>query len=286
MHQTFNLSDLREQVVTVGEREIFVVEAGAGAPVIMLHGGGPGAGGMSNYSKNLAALAQNFRVIVPDMPGYGRSTKGLDHTDIFGDLAGSVLGLMDTMGIERAHLVGNSLGGAAALRTAMEAPGRVNRLVLMGPGGIKTMAGGGPSEGLQKLVGYYMGGGPSRKKLAEFIRGYLVADGTTVSDEMIETRYQASIDPEVVADPPLQIPTDANAIARLDLSADPRIQTMEHPTLVLWGDADKVNLPSSGQWLRENMKNCDLYLFAGVGHWVQWERAEAFNAVCTAFLSE
>ena len=64
---------LLENTVTVAGKPIFVAETGSGLAVIMLHGGGPGASGVSNYSRNIDALAQQFRVIVPDMPGYGRS---------------------------------------------------------------------------------------------------------------------------------------------------------------------------------------------------------------------
>ena len=84
---------------------------------------------------------QHFRVIVPDMPGYGRSAKGVDHSDPFGYLADMIRGLLDELGIDTAHLVGNSYGGAAALRLALDTPHRVDRLVLMGPGGIGTTRG-------------------------------------------------------------------------------------------------------------------------------------------------
>ncbi|PQM48282.1 4,5:9,10-diseco-3-hydroxy-5,9,17-trioxoandrosta-1(10),2-diene-4-oate hydrolase [Mycobacterium talmoniae] len=76
-----------ERTVPVAGKPIFVTEAGAGAAVVLLHGGGPGASGVSNYSRNIDALAQNFHVIVPDMPGYGRSVKGVDQADPFGYLA-------------------------------------------------------------------------------------------------------------------------------------------------------------------------------------------------------
>ena len=79
---------LTEHTISVAGRRIFVVEAGSGPAVVMLHGGGPGASGLSNYSRNIDALAESFRVIVPDMPGYGRSDKYFDHCDPFGFLAG------------------------------------------------------------------------------------------------------------------------------------------------------------------------------------------------------
>ncbi|TRZ54942.1 MAG: alpha/beta fold hydrolase, partial [Rhodocyclaceae bacterium] len=122
--------------LAVGPRQIRFTELGSGPAVLMLHGGGPGASGWSNYSRNVEALAQHFRVIVPDMPGYGQSTKGIDRADPFGDLANAMYGLLDALGIARAHAIGNSLGGACALRMALDQPERIGRLVLMGPGGV------------------------------------------------------------------------------------------------------------------------------------------------------
>ena len=171
-----------------------VAEAGEGDPVVLLHGGGPGATGLSNYSRNIDALAQRYRVIVPDLPGYGRSSKGVDGSDPFGFLADSIRAALDELGVERAHLVGNSYGGACALRLALDTPERVDRMVLMGPGGIGTTR-ALPTDGLNRLLGYYGGEGPSREKLEKFIREYLVFDGPAVPDELVDLRYEASIDP-------------------------------------------------------------------------------------------
>lgn len=274
----------KESVVRVGANEIFVTDTGGEAsPVVLLHGGGPGASGVSNYSRNIDALAREYRVIVPDMPGYGRSSKHVDHSDPFGFLASAIRGLLDEMNIATAHLVGNSYGGAAALRMAMDAPGRVGKLVLMGPGGIGTTR-GLPTAGLKSLLAYYGGEGPSRQKLATFIRTYLVYDGSAVPDDLIELRYQASIDPAVVADPPLQRPSGMKTLWRMDLTRDPRIKRLPNPTLVLWGRDDKVNRPAGGPLLLNMMPNAELVMTSHTGHWMQWERAELFNQLVAEFL--
>lgn len=269
--------------VTTGKRSIFVSEAGAGYPVILLHGGGPGASGLSNYGRNIEALARRFRVIVPDMLGYGQSTKGVDRQDPFGDLADAMVGLMDALGLERAHFVGNSLGGACALRLGLDRPGRVSALVLMGPGGIGTTR-ALPTAGLRKLLSYYDGTGPSLEKMRSFIREYLVFDGAKVPEELIRQRFDASIDPAVVAAPPLRRPAGLGAAIRMDFTRDRRLGKCTIPTLVLWGIEDKVNRPGGGADLQARKPNTDLYLFANTGHWVQWERPEEFNAVTAAFL--
>jgi pimeloyl-ACP methyl ester carboxylesterase len=274
---------LSSRLIVVGQRQIYLTEAGKGYPVILLHGGGPGASGLSNYSKNISALAQHFHVLVPDMPGYGASTKGLNRADPFGDLAGGILGLMDVLRIERAHVIGNSLGGACALRMALDMPARVSALVLMGPGGIGTTR-GLPTAGLNKLLNYYGGNGPSLEKLRSFIREDLVYDGSQVPDALIDERYQASTDPEVITSPPLRRPNSLASAIRMDFTRDSRLRKSRTPALVLWGTEDKVNRPCGGTTLQKTMANCDLYLFSKTGHWVQWERADEFNAASTAFL--
>jgi 4,5:9,10-diseco-3-hydroxy-5,9,17-trioxoandrosta-1(10),2-diene-4-oate hydrolase len=280
-------ADLTEHTVTVADRPIFFAEKGTGPAAVMLHGGGPGASGVSNYSRNIDALARHFRVIVPDMPGYGRSTKEMDHSDPFGYLADMIRGLLDELGIDTAHLIGNSYGGAAALRLALDTPHRVGKLVLMGPGGIGTTR-ALPTEGLNSLLSYYGGDGPSRGKLEKFIRTYLVFDGASVPDDVIDIRYQAAIDPEVVKNPPLRRPSGPMALRtlwRMDLTRDSRLKSLPTPTLVLWGKDDKVNRPAGGPTLLNMMPNTELVMTSHTGHWMQWERADFFNEIVVEFLS-
>lgn len=276
---------MRESLLDAAGKKIFVAETGDGPPVLLLHGGGPGASGVSNYARNIAELAKEFRVIVPDLPGYGRSTKGVDPADPFGALAAGVRGLLDRLGLDKAHLVGNSYGGACALRLALDTPDRVDRMVLMGPGGIGTTR-ALPTPGLNSLLNYYAGDGPSRLKLEKFIRGYLVFNAAQVPDSVIDARYRDSIDPEVVADPPLRRPASVSALWKMDFTRNRRLSRLAVPTLVLWGGADKVNRPSGGRTLADRMPNCDLYEVANTGHWVQWERASLFNRLCADFLAD
>ena len=280
-------TNMIEHTIDVAGKPIFVAEAGSGPPVVMLHGGGPGASGVSNYSRNIDALAAHFRVIVPDLPGYGRSAKGVDQRDPFGYLAEVIRDLLDEIGVDTAHLIGNSYGGAAALRLALDTPHRVDKLVLMGPGGIGTTR-GVPTAGLKSLLSYYGGDGPSREKLEAFIRTYLVYDGASVPDELIDLRYAASLDPEVMANPPLQRPSGPLALRtlwRMDLTRDRRLKHLATSTLVLWGRDDKVNRPAGGPMLVNLMPNAQLVMTSHTGHWMQWERADLFNRLVTEFLS-
>jgi pimeloyl-ACP methyl ester carboxylesterase len=277
---------LSERTVSAAGKDVFVAEAGSGPPVVLLHGGGPGASGLSNFSRNIDQLAAHFRVVVPDLPGYGRSSKGIDGSDPFGFLADTIRAALDALGIDRASLVGNSYGGACALRLALDTPDRVDKLVLMGPGGVGTTR-ALPTKGLNNLFGYYGGDGPSRAKLETFIREYLVHDGTAVRDAVIDERYRASIDPEVVANPPLRRPSGPLALRtlwRMDFTRDKRLAQLPTPTLVVWGAEDKVNRPSGGPALAKAIPDCRLLEVPNAGHWVQWEEAELFNSTVIDFL--
>ncbi len=154
----------------------------------------------------------------------------------------------------------------------------------MGPGGVGTTR-GLPTPGLKSLLSYYGGDGPTLDKLRTFIRTYLVFDGDTVPEALIESRYAASIDPDVLANPPLQRPAGLGTLWRMDFTRDRRLSTLETPTLVIWGRDDKVNKPSGAAMLAKRMPNADALITANTGHWVQWERADLFNAVTTAFLT-
>ena len=113
------------------------VEAGGGhgVPMILIHGGGAGASGLSNYRKNIGPLSKLGRVIVPDLPGWGESENSIAPGSIYEALCQFMIDFMNALGIEKANFVGNSLGGGITLKVAVHHPQRANKLVLMGPGG-------------------------------------------------------------------------------------------------------------------------------------------------------
>lgn len=258
--------------------------SGAGEDLILLHGGGPGATGQSNYGKNIQALAQAYRVWVIDFPGWGQSSKNLN---AFGDVgpfqngARSVVAFMDAVGIQSAHLVGNSFGGSAALCLAMEHPQRVNRMVLMGPGGGTVPGATGPTDGIRQLQGYYQGEGPTLEKLTTFI-GNLVYDSQLITPELILQRFEASADPEICANPPIA-PRPGGPGKETFICRDPRLSSLDHRTMFIWGLQDKVN-PAAAIDSFKAMPNADYVLLNHCGHWAQWEHPARFNDLVLSFL--
>ncbi len=260
--------------------------SGSGDDVILLHGGGPGATGASNYGKNIEALSRRFRCWVIDFPGWGRSSKNLD---AFGGLGPfhnggrAVRAFMDALGLARAHLIGNSFGGASALCLAMDAPERVGKLVLMGPGGGVVAGATGPTEGIRQLLTYYLDEGPTLEKLQAFI-GNLVYDTSLLTPELIRQRFEDSNDPEIRANPPL-VPPPGGPGQETFISLDPRLATLPHRALFIWGLQDKVN-PVDGLEPFKAMPNADYLLLSRCGHWAQWEHPQRFNDVVASFLGD
>src|SRR5580692_9998529 len=168
-------------------------------PVVLLHGGGPGASGLSNFGRNLPVFAERFRTLVVDQPGFGQSDKPPVRGNYFRFAASALADLLDELGIDRVHLVGNSLGGGTAVRFALSYPERAGRLVLMAPGGLSlNVLAPDPTEGVKRLAEFPAPPGPSREKLAAFLRT-LVFDQRLVTDELIDERYAEAAAPESLA---------------------------------------------------------------------------------------
>lgn len=253
---------------------------GEGPAIILIHGGGPGAYGYSNYRKNVAPLSQRNRVIVLDLPGYGQSAPRAQPDGLIVSLANSVRDVMDHAGIATASLVGNSLGGMTSLRFALDSPERVNKLILMGPGGGLPTLTPFPTEGLQRMLDFYAGEGPTLEKLSR-VTDLLVYDRSSITPELLEERLRIAALPDTVANPPLRT-----------LMAHPKdhlwnqgLDRIASPTLIIWGAEDRVLPLDAGLILRKLIPNADMHIFSKCGHWAQWERPEPFNNLVDQFVN-
>ena len=279
--------ELHHSTVMTSHGEIAVAEAGEGPALVMLHGGGPGASGVSNYHQNLPALTQQFRVVLPDQPGFGGSYRpsehDLDAASITEIAVGALFEALDELGIDRFHLLGNSLGGAAAIAMAQAQPQRISGLVLMAPGGGWLPFGPTPTEGQKEMFRYYNGGGPSEKKMANFIRT-MVFNHKQFGEDVVRARYEASLDPSHI-----EFYHRYNAAFAKRHGMDPLWRDLDKitaPTLLLWGRDDRTITLDGSQIMLKQIPNVQLHVFGNCGHWVQLERQRDFERLVTDFLSE
>jgi len=279
--------ELRHYTVSTSHGEIAVAEAGSGPALVMLHGGGPGASGVSNYHQNLPALTQQFRVVLPDQPGFGGSYRpsedDLDAASITEIAMGALFEAVDELGIDRFHLLGNSLGGAAAIAMAQAQPQRISGLVLMAPGGGWLPFGPTPTEGQKEMFRYYNGGGPSEKKMANFIRT-MVFDHKQFGADVVRARYEASLDPSHI-----EFYHRYNAAFTKRHGMDPLwrdLHKIAAPTLLLWGRDDRTITLDGSQIMLKHIRNVQLHVFGNCGHWVQLERQRDFERLVIDFLAE
>jgi 2-hydroxymuconate-semialdehyde hydrolase len=252
-------------------------EQGEGAPVLLIHGSGPGVTGWANWRLTMPALAKRFRVLAPDMVGFGYTERPAGVQYNMDTWVSHIVSFMDAMGIERAHVVGNSFGGALALALAIRAPQRVKRLVLMGSAGIAFPI----TEGLDRVWGYT----PS----LENMRGLLdvfAYDRNLVNDELARMRYEASIRPGFQEAFSHMFPAPRQR--GVDGLASPveAIRALPHETMVVHGREDKVIPLDSSYQLFGLIPKAQLHVFGQCGHWTQIEHAARFNQLVGDFFAE
>jgi 4,5:9,10-diseco-3-hydroxy-5,9,17-trioxoandrosta-1(10),2-diene-4-oate hydrolase len=257
-------------------------EFGSGAPVVFLHGGGPGASGMSNFGRNVPVFARHFRAIVVDQPGFGKSAVSTSDGHYFTIAADAVLGVLDELGIEKAHLVGNSLGGGTAIRFALRHPDRADRLVLMGPGGLSVnVFSPDPTEGVKTL--YTFGSKPSREAMTSFLRT-LVFDQKLVDDELINERFASAATENALAAMAAMGRTFTNPATAEDGMLWREAHKIKHEVLMIWGREDRVNPLDGALVALKLIKRMQLHVFGGCGHWAQVEKFHEFNRLAIDFL--
>jgi len=250
------------------------LEAGTGDPVVLIHGSGPGVTSYANWRLVLPALAENFRVVAPDMVGFGFSERPANIKYGVQTWADQVVGLMDTLELPKAHLVGNSFGGAIALRVASQHPDRVGKLVLMGSMGVPFPI----TEGLERVWGYEPSFENMRKVLDVF-----AYSRDLVNDELAEVRYRSSIQPGFQESFAAMFPAPRQRWVEAMCTPEDDIRRLPHRTLIVHGREDQVIPVQTSLRLMELIDNADLSVFSHCGHWSMIERTKDFNRNVSEF---
>ncbi len=256
-------------------------DCGSGAEtVVMLHGSGPGASGWANFNRNVEPLvAAGYRVVLMDCPGWSKSDP-IVCTGSRAELnARALKGLLDVLGIDKVHIIGNSMGGHSAVAFALANPARVGKLVLMGGGtGGPSQFVPMPTEGIKLLQGLYRE--PTIENLKKMM-SIFVYDTSALTEEL----YQARLDNMMQRKDHLD-----NFVKSLAANPKqfndygPRLAEVTAQTLVIWGRDDRFVPLDTGLRLVWGMPNAQLHVFSRCGHWAQWEHADKFNRMVLDFL--
>lgn len=267
----------------VGERNLRIHynAAGTGEAVLFVHGGGPGAAGWSNFSRNMEAFVEaGYHAIIIDCPGFNKSDAVIVETSRSELHADTIKALLDDLKISKVHLVGNSLGGASSLAFALKYPETLGKLVLMGPASIGvSLFHPMPMEGIKMLMGTY------KQQSLEALKRMLdvfVYDPSTLTEELIQGRFENMMRSREHLDN-FVTSFERNRFNLLE-DYSPRLPQIPHETLVIWGRDDRFVPLDHGLRLAWSMPNADLHVFNKCGHWAQWEHAAKFNAVVLEFL--
>tara|TARA_R110001599_G_scaffold353880_1_gene601970 strand:- start:81155 stop:81982 length:828 start_codon:yes stop_codon:yes gene_type:complete len=252
-------------------------DVGSGDPVFLIHGSGPGVTAWANWRLVIPALAEQHRVIAPDMAGFGYTERVNGYEYTMENWVQHAIDLMDALDIKKTHLVGNSFGGALAIALAIRYPQRVERLILMGAAGVPFEL----TRGLDEVWGYEPSVANMRNMMDLF-----AYDRSLVTDELAQLRYEASIQPgfqetfSQMFPAPRQRSVDALASDLQD------IKNIPHETLILHGREDIVVPPITSTTLFDLIPNAQLHMFGCCGHWTQIEHNARFIRLVKDFLAE
>ena len=266
----------RGQTVAVGDLDIHYHSHGParGDALVFVHGSGPGASGYSNFKKNIDAFAgAGYRVIVPDLPGFGYSSKptDLDYTTVF--FSTHLVGLLDGLGIGRFALIGNSLGGAISIRAALDHPDRVSKLILMAPGGIEELETYMAMPAMARMISNFVDGALDRDGLRRVLEN-LVYDPVHVTDALVDERWA------ILQEQPPQV------LRRMIIpNMEDELGDIQCPVLSFWGVDDEMLPASGGGKITRACKPSRHIELAECGHWVMVEHTRVFDAACLDFLA-
>lgn len=250
------------------------LDIGSGPIVVWLHGSGPGASGHSNFKGNYPVFAENgYRNIVLDLPGFGRSDKPDDVNYDLAFFVSSLQGFLDKAGIDRCTLLGNSLGGAIALGATLAYPERVEKLILMAPGGVEERETYFQMPGILRMVEVF-GQGPMGVEQMRQVMSLQLFDSNQLDEALLQERAAVAVTQPGNLFSSMLVPNMTE-----------RLNEIQVPILGFWGTNDQFNPPAGAFKVLDNAPNARFIMLNRCGHWVQVEHQALFNRECINFLS-
>lgn len=268
------MDQITQETIKTENFDTYLNRSGEGnsEAILFLHGSGPGVTSIANWRYALQTCSENYDCLAPDLFGFGQSshpeTLPKNRQGWMDQWVKQMIELLDTCGIQKAHVVGNSLGCSIALELLLEYPERFEKVVLMGPGGTPNTK---LSPELARAKGFY--DNPSLKKMHQ-IMSWFVHDPVEMApiiDGVIESRFETAMRPEVQRS---NNSIFATAAVPVPITA---LQRIENQVLLVHGRNDRVCSVESSYYYLEHIPNAQLHVFGKCGHWTQIEKKEQFN---------
>jgi len=273
------MSEKRPEIansVKTGEFMTNYHDLGDGYPIVFLHGSGPGVTAWANWNKIFPLLKDDFRILAPDMAGFGFTERPKDIVYTMNKWVQQTIDFFDAMNIEKANLVGNSFGGALALTMAIKYPERVNKLVLMGAMGVSFPI----TYGLDRVWGYT----PSFENMEELLELFTYNHSFATKD-LIKSRYESSMQPGFQESFSAMFPEPRQVGVESMAGNEQYIRDIEQETLIIHGREDRVIPLENSYKLLQMIKNSQLHVFGKCGHWSQIEHTEEFADLLRNFFN-
>lgn len=242
---------------------------GSGPAMLVLHGSGAGVCAWANWRTFIPALQDRFRIIAPDLVGFGYTETPADFEFRFMDSwVEQIVALLDSLGIAKAHVVGNSFGGSLAMWLAWKHPDRIDRLVLMGPGGWPARV----NENLELLWDFEPTADHMRRAMSA-----MAWNQDLITDELIAMRLKACARPGALDHFKRLFPAPRQRWLDAQVLPIHALQSITHPTLLVHGRDDRVVDPQVSWNLHQHLPNSQLHMIAKCGHWTMIEQGVLFR---------
>lgn len=267
---------LGENVVAAGLSTNYF-DSGSGRPVVLLHGSGAGVSAYSNWGHVIPVLAQHFRVLAPDVSGFGFTERREDLRYDLDHWIAHVVGFLDALQIPRVDLIGNSFGGAVALALAASHPERVRRVVLMGAVGTEFAP-----RALPPALGAF-----AHDPSPDTMRRYLVhftANPAALTEADVQLRYR-TYTRDGYPDTYRRLFPRGKRFSAL-VTPDSDIASIAARTLIVHGRDDEIVPIDTSLTFHRLIKDAELHIFARCGHWSHVDKAELFNRLVIDFLQD
>lgn len=252
-------------------------DVGAGEPILLLHGSGPGVSAWANWRLTIQSLQDHYRLIATDLAGFGYSQFPENMQFSRENWLKQIVDFLDALGLKKVNLIGNSFGGSMALALAIHHPERVNKLILMGSVGVPFEL----TAGLDAVWGYT----PSFENMQAIMKIFAY-NQNLVGDELVQMRYIASTKEDTRAAYESMFPAPRQRWVEAMSHPEADIRSIRHPTLMVHGRDDKVIPLSTSLTMLNWIEDSQLHIYGQCGHWTQIEHAKSFTQLVANFLKD